>query len=136
MAREEWIDRRLDNWARWLTEGNRHSLGYPRQQAFARQIRVSQSADTAHIPVDDVDARETHEAVENLRRVGQSHLWLVVHCRLVGDPRAPQHRRRPLGVKDTGQVMHLAEATVYAHMKRAKGMIKAHLDALHGGFTA
>jgi len=136
MAREDWIERRLDNWARWLTEGNRSSLGFPRQQAFARQMRVSQSADTAHIPIDDVEARDTHEAVENLRRVGQSHLWLVVHCRLVGDPRAPHRLRRPLGVKDTATVMRIAEATVYAHMKRAKGMIKAHLDAVEKSFTA
>lgn len=135
MQADDWLCRRLDNWARWLTEGNRGTLGYPRQQAFARQMRVSVTADTAHIPVDDVEARGTHEAVEQLRRVGLTHLWLVLHCRWVGDPRVPDRVRRPLGVRDTAAAMCVGESTVHAHVKKALPLVRAHLDAAQRGFT-
>jgi hypothetical protein len=125
---------RLENWARWLTEGSHAGLGYPRQSAFTRQLRVSASTDNARIPVDDVEARQTHDAIEALR-TGHGHLYLVVHCRLVGDPRVPQRVRRPLAVKETGAAMCIADATVYAHMARARAMLSAYLKRASGSFT-
>ena len=127
-ARDEWIKARLDNWARWMLSSADMALGYPRQAAFTRRMPVASSTDSARIPIDDVEARSTHDAIEALR-FEAPHLHLVLHCRYVGDPRQPANRRRPLSVAETCGAMCIKPATVYAHMARACGAIRARLQS-------
>jgi len=125
-ARDEWIKARLDNWARWMVSGIASGLGYPRRVAFMRNGGRSSTVDDG-VPVDDVEARATHDAIEALR-FEAPHLHLVLHCRYVGDPRQPVNRRRPLSVAETCEAMCIKPATVYAHVARACGAIRARLQ--------
>jgi hypothetical protein len=114
----EWVRDRLDNWADWLGRSERGALGYPRQSTIARYMPAGGS-DGAHVPVDEVMARATHDAVEGLR-FRAPRLYLVVHLRWVGDPRVPPDKRGgPLGVEATGLALCVAVSTVYALQARA-----------------
>ncbi len=117
MARHDWVRARLDNWARWLTRREAGGLGFYTRSVFAREIGSTADADGPLIPVNDIEAGRTHEAVEALR-LTHSHLYLVAYCRHVGDPRVPSRRRRALSVAETAQAMHCAQSTVYAHMNQ------------------
>lgn len=133
-GRDEWIRARLDNWARWMLSSADMALGYPRQAAFTRRIPVPSCTDSGRIPIDDVEARATHDAIEALR-FEAPHLHLVLHCRYVGDPRQPANRRRPLSVAETGEVMCAKPATVYAHVARACEAVRARLGRGCRSFT-
>lgn len=118
MARHDWVKSRLDNWARWLTRRESGALGFPRQSPFCREIASGSGPDGPAIPVNDIEAGRTHDAIEALK-LTHSQLYLVVYCRYVGDPRMSERRRRPLTVAETGQAMCCAQSTVYAHMSQA-----------------
>lgn len=118
MARHDWVKSRLDNWARWLTQRSSGALGFPRQSPFARSVPSGAGPDGPSIPINDIEAARTHDAVEALK-LTQSHLYLVICCRYIGDPRVAERRRRPLAVVETATAMRCAESTVYAHMARA-----------------
>lgn len=66
MARIEWVKQRLDNWARWKEREQRHGLGFYTQSAFLRVAVDSGGYREADIPVDDVEARATDDAVQSL----------------------------------------------------------------------
>jgi hypothetical protein len=119
MARHEWVRERLENWARWHEQSGRKALGYPRASAFTRLTPGSTDSDSNHVPVDDVVARATDDAVQALRPK-TPHLWLVLQCRYLGDPRnALKVRGGPLSVNDTARAMCIAVSTYYAHMNDA-----------------
>lgn len=122
MARHEWVRERLDNWAMWLERSERGALGYPRQSTIARYMPTG-GGDGAHVPVDEVQARATHDAVQGLR-FGAPRLYLVVYLRWVGDPRkAAKERGGPLGVEASALALCVAASTMYALQAQA-------LDAL------
>ena len=76
MARIEWIRHKLDNWGRWCTQQDSGGLGYPRQWAVGR-IGGSVASSEASIPIDNLDASKTDQAVKSLQG-RQSHLYLVL----------------------------------------------------------
>lgn len=73
MARIDWVRMRLENWARWCAQQSSGALGYPRQSPFVSLAARGRRAE-AQIPVDNIEAAETNEAVESLK-LTQSHLY-------------------------------------------------------------
>lgn len=116
-ARHEWVRERLDNWSSWLERSERGALGYPRQASIAKWM--PSGGDGSHVPVSEVQARATDDAVNALRFV-RPQLYLVVHLRWVGDPRVERKQRGgPLGVEPTARAMCVAVSTVYALQAQA-----------------
>lgn len=67
MARIEWVGQRLDNWARWKEREQSHGLGFYSQSAFLRvAVDGAGGYREPRIPVDDVEAAGTDEAVQAL----------------------------------------------------------------------
>lgn len=81
MAIIDWVDRRLDNWARWSAERASGALGYPRSAAFTRAPGAPRHAENRNsIPVDGIEAAVTERAVRALRFVkGSLHAVVVFH---------------------------------------------------------
>ncbi len=81
MARIDWVERRLENWARWSAERASSGLGYPRATAFARAASAPRHAEARNsIPVNGIEADETERAVRALRGVkGVLHAVVVLH---------------------------------------------------------
>jgi len=65
MARIEWIEHRLLNWARWVENPGGGSLGYAAVNLGAPNAGRSGYAETV-VPVSSVEARETDDAVRCL----------------------------------------------------------------------
>lgn len=64
MAKLEWIDQRLQNWARWVHGGLAGGLGYSGMRWGAPT--ASSSDREAVIPTNAVEASETHDEVVKL----------------------------------------------------------------------
>lgn len=106
MARIEWVKHRLENWALWKDRENSGGLGYA-----TRSVLLSEAVDRyreAVIPVDDVDAAVTNQAVESLRPT-RSHLYITLqHIYVAG-----------IGIKETARRMARAESTIKANLEQA-----------------
>ena len=66
MARIDWVKYRLDNWALWKDRESRGGLGFATQSAFLNDA-PDDNARESKIPVDEVDASVTDQAVESLK---------------------------------------------------------------------
>jgi hypothetical protein len=107
MARIEWVKQRLDNWALWKDREVAGCLGYPNQVAF---MNTSSSGGyrEAIIPVDNIDASLTDEAVRSLQ-VDRPHL----HATIV------QIYLLDSGIKGAARVLGKAESTIKAQLDQA-----------------
>lgn len=118
MARHEWVRLRLDNWAEWLDRSERGALGYPKATPFARWQPASTEGNS-HIPVSEVQAKATDDALAALRFT-HPRLYLVVHMRWAGDPRKERAGRGgPMTVEATGRALCVACSTVFALQAQA-----------------
>ena len=81
MASIEWVQRRLENWARWSAERAGTSLGYPRATAFTRAAAAPRHAEARNsFPVNSIEAARTEEAVQQLRFIrGILHAAVTWH---------------------------------------------------------
>ena len=113
MARIEWVKDRLENWARWAVQRERGALGYPSQSAFARLAGRAGRAE-AVIPIDDVDASLTDDAV-NALRWGRPHLYLTLQHVYV----------RGYEIAETAQHLRKAPSTIKAHLEQADHALSA-----------
>lgn len=75
MARLEWVDARLRNWERWKCQMAGNGLGFASQSSFLIERALSDRE--IRIPVDEVEASVTDEAVEALK-VPRPHLYEVL----------------------------------------------------------
>ena len=66
MARIEWVHFRLTNWARWHAQMTAGGLGFATQAAFLADAAGCDQSRDVWIPIDEVEAGITHEAVETL----------------------------------------------------------------------
>jgi hypothetical protein len=128
MRRRDWIAEKLENWAKWLVERQGGAAGYPKQSAFVG-LRTTQSS-TDRVPVDSIDASRTDDAVSTLR-YSASHLWLVLMCRYLGDPRARRGRRRPMLFREIGDAMNTSEDSAKKQFGEAKKMVAVTLNRKH-----
>jgi hypothetical protein len=117
MARLEWVKVRLDNWARWVVQREAGGSGYPKQSAFSRAAGSSSTTESM-IPVDDIDAGKTHDAIARLRQDNHP-LWLAVQCHYVGRPWDRPSRRRPLSTLEVAEVLGVTPRWVQLRLEQA-----------------
>jgi len=106
MARVEWIKHRLDNWGGWKVREVSKGLGYARSSVF--MALPSSGSRESVIPVDEVDAALTDQAVESLRGP-RPHLHRVLYLVYVDG----------MGIRQAAVAMARAESTVKANLEAA-----------------
>lgn len=111
MARIEWVRQRLENWALWHERGRGGGLGYATQSVLLANP-VDGDTHQAHIPVDEIEAGETDEAVESLK-LGYGHLHKTLQLFYL----------RGVGIKGTAAAMQRAESTIKAQLERADQLL-------------
>lgn len=116
MARIEWVKQRLDNWARWKEREQNHGLGFYTQSAFLRVAVSGGGYRETSIPVDDVDARATDEAVQSLL-AEYTHLHRTLVLIYLEDT----------GIRVAAQRLVCAESTVKARLEQADHRIATFL---------
>lgn len=126
----EYVQARLLNWARWLDQRWSGGLGYPKRNILAAHHGTSASTDVwqEFSVIDSTAASETHAAVRELC-LSQSHLWLAVVCRYVGDPQAPARRRRAMTHMEIAARMGISAQTAREYVRQAEGLVDASLRA-------
>jgi hypothetical protein len=67
MARIEWVKQRLENWALWKARERGGGLGYAAQSSFLIERVDNDRYRESKIPIDEVDAGVTDQAVTALR---------------------------------------------------------------------
>jgi hypothetical protein len=107
MARIEWVKQRLDNWALYKERERGGGLGFA-TQSMLLDVRAAGGYRESVIPVDEVDASVTDQAVESLRG-GREHLHTALCCFYL----------RGLGIKGTARHTGRAESTVHAQLEAA-----------------
>jgi hypothetical protein len=127
MARE-WVRDRLENWAAWLTQRDSGSCGYPRVNIL--QMNRGSPATTDCVPINGIEASETHRAVQTLRQP-QVNLWLALMCRYVGNPSTSNARRSPMTYAEIGQVMAVSESTALNWVRAAEAAVDMALSVSH-----
>lgn len=111
MARIEWVHQRLENWALWRARGG---FGYAKQSIFADGPAARGQVAEAVIPVDDLEASDTNDAVEALK-LGHGHLYQTLHLYYV----------RGQGIKGTARSMRRAESTIHSQLGSADQLLAA-----------
>ena len=117
MPRIDSIRRRLENWQRWMLDGSSSALGYPRRSAFLRMVPATSTTESV-VPVDDVEAAATHDAVESLR-LRQSHLYQVLQLTYL----------RCMTAGEAGRAMGKGASTIALYLEQADRAIEAWLVA-------
>lgn len=115
MARIDWIEQRLQNWARWKLMQGGGVLGY----AAVDLQGVGSTAEpwaAAAIPVSDVEAGETDEAVQRLSPGGLA-LTVIEHYTGRG------------GIKDKLARLCCAERTYHTRIDQAHRQLADHFNA-------
>lgn len=113
MARIEWVESRLLNWARWKLDPGDGALGYARPNVAG----INAGRDgyiEASIPISDVEASETEQAVQRLNPPGLVMTVFEVYCGAGG-------------IKDKARRLCCAEATVHARIDQAHRQLATHL---------
>jgi hypothetical protein len=77
MARLEWVDTRLRNWERWQCQMSGGGLGFATQAAFLNDHPGTERE--VRIPIDEVEASITHDAVDALKEP-RPQLYQVLWC--------------------------------------------------------
>src|SRR4051812_36901254 len=113
MARIEWVKYRLDNWALWKARESGGGLGFSSTTSFLHDASGDRYREAA-IPVDDVDASLTDQAVESLA-LTREQLYRTLQMIYV----------RGAGVKETARTMGRAESTIKANLDQADQSIAA-----------
>ncbi|MBO9647376.1 MAG: hypothetical protein J7605_02615 [Variovorax sp.] len=101
MSRLQWVDARLQNWARWRSQMAGNGLGFASQASFLNDQPGSDRE--VRIPVDEIEASVTQEAVESLK-VARPHIYAVLYCMYPFG----------LGVTGTCRRLECARSNVYA----------------------
>lgn len=107
MARIKWVKLRLNNWALWKASETSGSLGWHSMASFLREGTSDRYRESV-IPVDDVDAALTNQAVESLKPA-RGHLYATLQAFY------PQG----LGILETARRQGKGESTIKAHLEEA-----------------
>lgn len=116
MARIDWVEHRLQNWARWKLSGGMGCLGYASvdlEQAGNGGDRDPYAA--AAIPTNDIEASDTDDAVDRL----PSELKVTVLEVYTGKG----------GLADKIRRLCCGESTVHARIGRAHRLLADHWTA-------
>ncbi len=116
MARIEWVEQRLQNWARWkLTRGGVGNLGY----AAVNLAGANAGRDgyvTATVPTNDCEASETDDAVMRLYP-GELRITVIEYYCGRG------------GLREKLARLCCAEPPLHARLERAQRLLSAHFAA-------
>lgn len=116
MARIEWVEQRLQNWARWRLCEGAGVLGYAAVN-YADAVNGGRRGYVeAAIPISDVDASETDQAIRRLHPPG---LALTVEEVYVGQG----------GIRDKALRLCCTEGTVHARIDQAHRQLATDLAA-------
>jgi hypothetical protein len=107
VARIEWVKQRLENWALWKARMSGSGLGFYTQSSFLNEVDSSRYRE-ARIPVDEVDAGVTNEAIESMLPDRQ-HLHDTLHLVYIEDT----------GIRGAASRERCAESTIYARLEQA-----------------
>jgi hypothetical protein len=116
MARIEWIKLRLENWALWKARESSGGLGWSTQSVLLANV-VDCSREIP-LPVDEIDAEKTNQAVESLK-LGRGHLYVTLQLIYI----------KGLGIRETGRQMARAESTVKANLDSADHALREWFNA-------
>jgi len=108
VARIEWVQQRLDNWALWATKRDAGGLGFAPSSIFANGPAARGGSNEAVVPVDELDAAVTNDAVESLK-LGHGHLYQTLRL----------YYLKGQGIKQTARTMRRAESTIHAQLAQA-----------------
>lgn len=78
MARIDWVKYRLNNWALWKVQEASGGMGFASQSSFLNDA-PGDSLRESKIPVDEIEASVTDEAVESLK-LPRPHLYRALQC--------------------------------------------------------
>jgi hypothetical protein len=112
MARIEWVAQRLENWALWSDRGRNGGQGFASQSAFLNIHVDCGGYREASIPVDEVEAAITDEAVSALK-VDKPHL----HATVVG------YYIEGLTALGLAQKMDRGQSTIRANLAHADAVL-------------
>ena len=112
MARIEWMKIRLENWALWKAKEGGGGLGFPGQSSFMRE--PTSGYRESIIPIDDVDASLTNDAVESLKPA-RTHLYDCLQAIYIRDT----------GVRGAAFELGKAESTIKAQLDQADHALSA-----------
>lgn len=111
MARIDWVTVRLNNWALWKVRERSGGMGFATQAAFLNDA-AGETRPEARIPVDEIEAAITDQAVESLK-APRPHLYRALQCVY------------PLGmgVKAAARECNCATSTIYSLLNVADGVL-------------
>lgn len=112
MVRIEWVKLRLNNWALWKERESSGGLGFSTRSALLSE--PTSGYRESIVPVDDVDASLTDQAVESLKPA-RVHLYNTLYCIYV----------HGIGIKETARTTCLAESTIKSHLAHADHALQA-----------
>lgn len=113
MARIEWVEAKLNNWALWVQSEASGGNGYPTQSVLlANPVDRSREIDLRST-VDSVEAMTTDRAVSSLR-VANAQIHRTLVCIYVEDR----------GVPGTAVQLGRSVATVHANLSRADELLR------------
>lgn len=117
MSRIEWVEFRLQNWARWQLCRGGGALGYAQVQLASGANAGRDGYVTAVIPISDVEASETDTAIGRLNPPGLALTVREVYAGIGG-------------LRDKARRLCCSEATVHARIGQAhKQLATMFLDA-------
>lgn len=116
MARIDWIEHRLLNWARWRLGAGGGRLGYAGVDMSNPTPGIRDPYSEAPIPINDIEASETDQAVQLLP--GELRAT-VIEC-YTGRGGEADHLR----------ILVCAKATMHARIDRAHRLLADHFTAL------
>jgi len=115
MARIDWIEQRLQNWARWVLMQGSGVLGYAGVDLTDPTPGVHEPYADAPIPTNEIEASETNDLVQRLP--GELRRTVVEWYAGRG------------GLKQKLVRLCCAESTLHARIERAQRMMADHLLA-------
>jgi DNA-directed RNA polymerase specialized sigma24 family protein len=104
MARIDWVEQRLKNWALWKAREDGGGRGFSSTTSFLHDADTSRYRES-QIPVDEVESSVTNEAVETL----EAHLRDTVRMIYLEDT----------GVRGAARRLNRAESTIHSHLGQA-----------------
>lgn len=109
MARIDHIHRRLVVWGAWRARREDSGLGYPKVNILLSMGGGGASGYRETVlPLNEIEAAETDQAVESLRLV-KSHLYVTLHHIYIGNK----------GVTGTARLMARSRAAINAQLDQA-----------------
>lgn len=116
MARIEWVNQRLHNWALWKEREGRGSLGFYTASAFTKMVVDTSGYRELMNTVDDIEAQVTDEAVQSLLSE-HAHLHRTLVLIYLNDT----------GIRRAASMLSCAESTVKARLEQADQQIATFL---------